>query len=292
MDPMKVELNVSADRERQLQIGDLRPVVVESWEKPVEGFVYLKDTVADPDTHTFRITIIVRNWHVPVAAPPAPGETKPLSIERLFPVVRTTPGGDGPLYVRTEALDEDGSFVWQAVDAESEGQPASDATLRLNKVPVELGDGVQDAGGLFRFRELVDAGGLVEGSMTAIGVPPDFPDGGLAVRRQQRWLFQPGDLVEVQLDAHRAEPGFYVPMNAILQTGGDHHLLVVDRSDPEQAVARKVLVCLAGAVGEWQRIEPANDDDLAEGVEVIVEGTHFLQPGQPVTVAEHQELCP
>jgi len=292
MDPMKVELNVSADRERQLHVGDLRPVVVQGWDKPVEGFVYLKDTVADPDTHTFRITIIVRNWHVPVAPPPPPGQTQPLSIERLFPVLRTTPGGDGPLYVRVEALDEDASFVWQAVDAESEGRPASDAPLRLKKVPVELGDDVQDAGGLFRFRELTDAGGLLEGSMTAIGVPPDFPDGGLAIRRQQRWLFQPGDLVEVQLNALQAEPGFYVPINAILQAGGDHHLLVVDRSGPQQAVAKKVHVRLAGAVGEWQRIESANDDDLAEGVEVIVDGTHFLQPGQAVTVAEHQELRP
>jgi multidrug efflux pump subunit AcrA (membrane-fusion protein) len=290
MDPMKVELNVSADRDRQLTVGDIRPVVVRGREEPVLGFVYLKDTVADPNTHTFKVTIMMRNWKVPVGASPEPGEADLPSIERLFPVVRPVPGGEGPLYVRVESLDNDESSVWQAVDAESEGQPVSGAVLRLKKVPVELGDDVQDVGGLFRFRELTDAGGLVEGSMTALDVPPGFPDGGLAVRRAERWLCQPGDLVEVQLDAHQAEPGLYVPMRAILRGGGDYHLFVVDRSNPERAVAKKVNVRLLGAVGEWQRIEPVDDLSLEEGSELILDGTHFLEPGQPVTVTQHEEL--
>jgi len=233
-----------------------------------------------------------------------PADPKPTdlpSITDMFPVSPRTAKGPGPLYVHVDTIygpDDQGYFVWKVIEPDQRPDPSADLVFELKKVYVEPGDEILDIGGLFRYRELInseeliDAKELAPDSLTAVDVPEGFKDGDKAVFHHERWLFRPGDLVEVLLGVQGGGDGFYVPMKAIRMEGNKHFVFVVDRPKPEQAVAKRVEIRLVGAVGEWQRIEPAKEDALKEGTQVILGGTHFLHEGQPVTVAKQEELHP
>ena len=62
MDPIKVDLAVSADTESRLNINEEVLLFLPARPEPVKGRVYEKATVADEETRTFRISIITRNF--------------------------------------------------------------------------------------------------------------------------------------------------------------------------------------------------------------------------------------
>ncbi len=66
MDPVHVQIEVSADDERQIKTGD-RAIIYpkdpaqDGKRVPVYAIVFEKSAVADPKFRTFRIDLIVRN---------------------------------------------------------------------------------------------------------------------------------------------------------------------------------------------------------------------------------------
>lgn len=67
MDPVKVTAAVSAETDRQIHYGDEVRLYPPQWMEPFFGTVYFKDTIADPQTRTFLVTIMVRNFQVDAA---------------------------------------------------------------------------------------------------------------------------------------------------------------------------------------------------------------------------------
>ena len=61
MDPMKIQVAVSPDTDKQVKFNDRVRVYLPDSEEFLEGYVYLKDTYADPATRTYLITLLVRN---------------------------------------------------------------------------------------------------------------------------------------------------------------------------------------------------------------------------------------
>ena len=67
MDPIQVQVAVSADHDRRIHTGERaflypkNPVTPNAGRLEVPALVFEKGSVADPDTHTFRIDLMARN---------------------------------------------------------------------------------------------------------------------------------------------------------------------------------------------------------------------------------------
>lgn len=284
MDPIRIDLPVSAATDRAVAYGDVVTVYPPGVEEPILGWVHTKDTIADPATRTFKLTILVRNRKILVDAPKDPSLLKLPRVTDLTGLEREDPAAvDGPLFVDTSALrrDEKGFFVWQVEGFRFAGTPGPQNPVvrakRVRVVPGEKRVGVLS----FVFRELVDSGGL--GAFDALIPNPSggLQDGARMLLVRKRWMLRPGDLVPVALRPPASAPGLYVPMEAVRPEGGTHYVFVAD-----QGRARKVEVRLTGAFGELRRIE---GEGVREGTLVVLEGTHYLVPEERVSVAEVKE---
>ena len=69
MDPMKVQVAVSPDTDRQVNYNDLVKVYVDGENEPLNGWVWNKDAVADASTRTFMVTLLVRNREIEAGLP-------------------------------------------------------------------------------------------------------------------------------------------------------------------------------------------------------------------------------
>lgn len=261
---------------------------------PAPGRIEHKATVADPGTRTFTLTALTRNRKV-LVNPPADDAVLSLPrVRQLFPVITREPNTSGPLYVEEkQALQQDdqGHFVWVAegVTLENWLDPA-EPTFRVRKVRVTVGDGRLNYQGIFLLRELADPGKLEPLQLLAVGVPEGVQDGDRLALVREDWLMQPGGLVQIQFAQDAGVPGFYVPMQAVMPTGSEQgYIFVVDKADGSQdgaGEARKVEVTLHETVGELQRIEARDPEGLQPGAQVIIEGVHYLQPGEPVSIVK------
>jgi len=293
MDPIRVDVAVSPATDRTVHYGDLvqiyPPGADPSRDEPVIGWVYMKDAVADPATRTFKVTVMIRNRKVAAELPSDPELLKLPRIGDLTVLETEKDGEPGPLFVDHKALgqDDQGYYVWKVenlqfpADAERVlAEQTFEPVLTLKRVPVVPGERRLAILG-YLYRELADAGGLQHFEPLALGVPEGIEDGDRVLFVRQRWHFRPGDLVQVGLKDPGPGAGFYVPMEAILREGDQHHVFVVSGSADDNQQARKAPVQVVGAVGELRRIDGG---DIQEGTRVILEGAHYLIPDEPVKV--------
>ena len=104
-----------------------------------------------------------------------------------------------------------------------------------------------------------------------------------------RWLLRPGDIAGVDLTGEDAQPGFYVPMDAISKVSDSYAVLAVAQ-DGDVAQARRVPVEVFSGPGTLKRIEPIQTDALQPGLQLIVDGVHYIQDGDAVNVVEDGEV--
>lgn len=108
MDPVQIQVQVSADDEREISTGD-RAIISpkdplhDGARAPVNAIVFEKGGAADTRLRTFRIDLIVRNrrHHVEQLDPEHKG--LPVATDYL-PVVRKYQGEIGPLFVPVESI--------------------------------------------------------------------------------------------------------------------------------------------------------------------------------------------
>lgn len=297
MDPIKVRVSVSAETNRQINRGDPVRLFIPERDNEVVGNVYQKSTVANPATRTFAVTLICRNHKVWNSEADAALAQKLPRVTDLLPATQLDVSGSGPLYVEErKTLNKEGNFVWIA-----EGINLQDplrephGVLTIRKVHVVPGPSRVNYQGIFLARELADPGSLQLGQACVVGVPPDAKDGDQVVFLPESWLLQPGSLVEVEFTRDKGVSGFYVPIQAIAQSGLEKdgsakgQVFVVQSRNQEEganvpAIATKVDVALHETVGQLRRIEPRNADAIGEGTQVIVQGAGYLKDGEPVSV--------
>ena len=287
MDPIKVEVAVSPATDRKVAVGDVVEVYPPGREKPQDGWVYTKETAADPRTRTFNLSIMVRNWQVPmgVAEAAAPGALP--TIKDLTRCHRLTADEDAPLYVDTQAVHRDaqGDYVWKAEGIQyGQAERRSGPVFAVKRVRIGLGERRYALLGMI-LREVVDTGGLSVKDMLVLGPPEVLKDGDRVAYIRTRWLFRPGDVASVSVDVPKPGAGFYVPMDAIKpvddQTG---QVFVV-----KEGKVQKVTVTLLGHVDDQFRIEAADPSAasfITEGAQIINKDIHFLVPGEPVRVVK------
>jgi RND family efflux transporter MFP subunit len=296
MDPMKVEIAVSPETDRKINYNDTMKVHIDGYKEPVEGFVWLKDTVADAATRTFMVTLLLRNYLVEVEVP---DELKGKSFHRtreIMGIQSMKADGKPPYMVEEEAIhqDEEGYFVWKV-----EGLSAADRfgdfnpVFTVRKVRIVPGESVIRYVQLLTYRELKDLGGLNPGKdLVTSELTEDARDGDTVFLSRKRWLLRPGELVHVDMHGGAKATGFYLPARSIMQDDTGQYVFVVSEGEGGEEQAKKVEVIAEVSIGDFRRIEPGKKEQLAPGMKLIVDGVHYLHDGDSINAFNEVEVSP
>ena len=284
MDPIQVQVAVSADYDRRIQTGDRAfldpkdPLDINSGTMEVPALVFEKGSVADPDTHTFRIDLMARNRRLGIEQFVPETAELPL-VDEFLPVARRYQGEAGALFVPVDSVyREDGKqYVLRLPGVSFNDDTRRDAVGKHvpEKIAVQLGDEYLTVV-KWNFRSLKQGGELREGDFLVMKPRVEYLDG-LAIGRPQ-WLLRPGDLVPVRFLLDATQRGFYVPVDAITTLDDGQAVFTV-----ESGVARLRPVTVHESYQELRRIQ---GEGIETGTQVITGGAHYVSDGQVVRVVE------
>lgn len=304
MDPIKIEVEVSAEDSRRLrrrQRLDVRVPLPDGTSKAVDGFLYLIDPVADPATRTFTLTLLMLNekniTELPESIPPdTPVTDQPWRLDFSF-----LPGAEeGMTFAAEDAVrqDEDGHFLWRINNFKIHETMPNDGVIKVSKLRVRLGDSKLPFLGNWVFQQvhiLDDSfdpkSEMVAGKLVVKDGDPDDWDGdSILVDRSNQWMARPGDLVKVDLSNGNAETGYFVPMDAIARSAGKTYLFLAERSGDEVTVSRQEVSLQSQAqptssTSSLMRIEAIGSQSL-EGKQFVTRGVHYLRDGEKVRVTQ------
>ncbi len=176
MDPIQVQVAVSANEDRRIRTGDRvvllprDPVRPDGEPAQVYARVYEKGAVADPETRTFRINLMARNERRRIEQIDPQTEGLPMVID-IRPVVRRYQGEGDKLYVHTDSVYREGgnSFVLRlpGVSFHPGARRSAVGKHVPDKVKVTLGDEYFTVI-KWNFRSLKTSGDLREGDFLVI----------------------------------------------------------------------------------------------------------------------------
>jgi len=299
IDPIKVSVTVSAERERQIKSGNhafVQPRDLDSERAKggiLFGTVFEKGAVADPTTRTFQIDIMVRNARI-LSGEPVPPETLRIGFRSLLPAVDRNFGEGGPLFVAKDCcVEEDSETVVYRLRGAKFGMPRPpdlfDGKLDLDRLVVKKRSGsatefMQILNWSFRAVDPVSGTPPLQLGDLLINfenLDPTQIVHGVVLERNE-WAIRPGDLVPVSFGEAPAPEGLYVPDDAIRALNDQRSVFVVDGTK-----VREVQVTLHESVGRLHRIEGAG---LEPGSAVVVRGAHYLRDGNEIVVAGEIDL--
>jgi multidrug efflux pump subunit AcrA (membrane-fusion protein) len=295
MDPMKVDIAVSPETDARVNYNDLVRVFTPNGD-PLEGYVYLKDTFADPGTRTFLITLLVRNRRIEIGVPEELEAEAVARCRNLWKLDKPEVGGSGNYYAEMNAIQQDdgGHFVWKVENLTvKQLYEDFDPVLTVRKVPVTRGEGRVPVLQVFTFGELTDIGDLDPSKDVLAGkISGDLKDGGTVVLVRDRWAVRPGDVVRVDLKGTQPQEGFYVPEDSIQSDGGRNYVAVVQEASDDTQQVQFVSVQPRETVGRLQRIEAVSEGGLQAGMKVIVAGAHYVADGESVRTVDEVQASP
>ncbi|MEM8886258.1 MAG: HlyD family efflux transporter periplasmic adaptor subunit [Planctomycetota bacterium] len=293
MDPVNIDVAVSAEQAASVSIGDTVNVFLPGDAEPSQGAVFEKSSVADQETRTFRISVFCRNWrHIPGVAPDDPRMKLP-RIERFQELARQEArSGTGPVLVeekRALRRDAEGEFVWVFEGVRHGDAIRSGMVIPMRKARVKTTDHVFNVQGIMTFRGLESPGDMTPGDVIAWDVPDGF-EGKEVLMAEQQWKLRPGQVVTAVLDRYVPPLGHWVPLRA-LQTTDDRNgtVYVV-----QEAVVRVVPVRLTNKIGDMFRVEPVDEAGkqlVRTGASLVVDYVHFLADGERVKITQTRELA-
>lgn len=296
MDPVKVELAVSADLDSKIDFNDVMNVYVEGSDEPMFGTVWHKDTVADASTRTFMVTLLIRNREQQANMPKDADLKDALQVRSLWNIESRHDNGQAPYFTNVDTLhkDEEGHFVWKAEglkvkDLEGEFNPV----FKVKKVRVIPGDDYQRYVHIFTYRELKGLGDLNPATDLLAGKLPDhIKDGDTLVLTRKQWLMRPGQLVKVDLQRGPMPKGFYIPANAVLKNEDGHHVFVVKDQQAGRQSAQRVMVNPGPSLGTFQSVSPVQDGSLSDGTRIVVDGASYLHNDAPIAAINAGRVRP
>jgi RND family efflux transporter MFP subunit len=294
MDPIKVDISVSAKTAERLKLRDIVHLFLSGEDKSVIGRVYEKSTVADPETRTFRVSIITRNRQdIGDILPGDPLLEYPRIKDYIHLQRMKADNNDSPFFVeenRSLRRDGDNYYVWADPNHKSGDDIDPERPLiTLRKYTVTPGEKRMNLQGLYLMRELEDLGKLTPGTLIAMDVPADFKDGEQILVARRQWRMRPGQLVKVLLGETAPETGLYLPMNSIKPVNDKTGEIFV----AVDGKAKKIKVKILSNVGELYRIEafdPGDTNLVTTGSRVITDHIHFLQHDEPIRIIKTAEM--
>ncbi len=274
VDPIQVRLDLSADEERRVHLGDAGAVVpgdAEDDARPIDAHVSEKSQVADPSRGTYQVVLLARNARTDRETSAA--RVLP-ELGEVLPVLGARASVPAPLFVHLDCLLQEGETTSVLRLPRPDDSGRRPEAMVPEKVPVEIAPGrlsiLQ-----WSFREIAGGSGLVEGDLLVCR-PRLEQQTALAWARRD-WRLRPGEIVHVRVRSEDLPRGFYVPVEAISVEGDSPAVFVV-----RDSVARRVPVSVGVSSGETRRIEGAG---LVEGDRLVVVGLHDLADGDPVEEA-------
>ncbi|MCC7337195.1 MAG: HlyD family efflux transporter periplasmic adaptor subunit [Pirellulaceae bacterium] len=318
MDPMTIEFEVTARDSRRYLRGDMLSVQVtdgNGQSRQLSGMVYRVDTEADPAARTFTVTLHVRN-EIDETAYQTPQADEPIAwTDQIMPLnIGPMITGDRRQLVVREAIHTLGgeTFVWKVTNRRwGTPSPSRDRLLSVAKVPVRITSDVISYLGRWKFVAIEFADPDVEmdvdhdlitgklyfkpkasepSNVSASELPKlETWAGCQVIIDEHRWLLRSGEVVQILLTPNKPTDGYYIPMKAVCKEQGQTFVHVLDDTE-SKATARRIFVEFAeeeSVLGETVllRITSTSREALREGMQVIVEGTHYLNDGDRVVVS-------
>jgi RND family efflux transporter MFP subunit len=283
MDPMQVQMQVSADVERSIQTGDsavvyLKDPLNSAIKVPLNAVVYEKSTVADPKLRTYQIVLMIRNNRHHVYDRDDSLRGLPM-VDQYLPAIREYQGEEGPLFVPTDALFEENgqNYVLRLPGVGfKKGSTRSAVGKHMpERVAVSLTNEYTNVV-QWNFRSIVDEGLLSENEFLVMNPQANYVNG--IVIGRPMWLLRPRDIVPVQFNSVVIAEGFYVPNHAVILIDEQPH---VYRVEEDKSIATPVN--LHESAGDYRRI---SSELLQSGSQIVIDGVHYLTDGQPITVVE------
>ncbi|MEM0926903.1 MAG: HlyD family efflux transporter periplasmic adaptor subunit, partial [Planctomycetota bacterium] len=296
MDPIKVDLEVSASQSRRMNRTEIYPVHVTMPDGSIEiheGFLHQVDALADPLMRTYTLTFLVINKQLS----PAIDLTIPTTKDIWRVDLPVLPGADeGRNFITEKAIlyDEQGAYLWQVTNATTSSRTPTDNVYEVKKIRVTPKDFKVPYLGNWLFQEVVvddpDFDPQVNLVVGALDVGEDADPAAWAGDRVRvdsgsEWMLRPGDLVKVDLARTERKAGFYVPLDAIVREGSESAIFVVASDD--EPVAKRIPVSLSkpkkdSVASSHVLINPIEEFEL-EGMRLIIGGAHYLIDGEPVS---------
>ena len=142
MDPIKLELEVSAEKSRKLRKRQRFPVWVtlaDGSQEIHDGFLYLIDSIADPQTRTFTLTLLLLNKSTDSdnLSPDIPRTDQSWRLDFSF-----LPGAEeGMLWASEDAIheDEQGAYLWRIDNLNQHQTLPKDRLLEVSKMRIRRG---------------------------------------------------------------------------------------------------------------------------------------------------------
>ena len=304
MDPIQVEVQVSAQTDARLNYNDIVSVYPAGESYSVPAMVYEKAAVADAATRTFLVSLLIRNSQLTAGLPEEFDPEKDVRTRSIGALFAERIDQHSPYFVREESLYREGDefLVWRIRNLQ-QGMRDAEIPNQLEVEPVKVVPGerrltFQTAATM---RDLIEIGTLnpqrdvLLGQVRNMQGEPLEPAEALARLKSQgkiyfvreQWRFRPGDIVLTDLSSTSIPEGFYVPMDALKRRSLDENLasLFVVRDSERGHVVREIAVRLLGKnVGTSQLLECVTEGELQSGDRIVSAGVHFLVDGEAVRV--------
>lgn len=303
--PIKVEVELSAQQSRTIRRQRSLPVTFalsDGTNRRTTAFVYNIDASADPTTRTFTLTLLLLNEttrYKPIdkmlhAGAARTEDVWPLRLNQMMGTPKDV------ILVEESSIrrDDQGAYLYQVTNAKMrEIFPALLKVRRQRLVEHDLripflGNWVfrsvsfiDDAGA----DETIDLDSLYIGEIVGEIIndgqsEPEWDGESVVVDPGSQWMLRPGDLVYVDLSATKADKGFYVPMEAIYRDSSAASLFVVNEGTVKRISVEFVSSDNLNLGAMMQVLSP----ELVDGMQVVVNGVHFLRDGQAVRIVGHR----
>ena len=238
MNPIKVEIEVSAEQSRDLQ----RRRQVQLSFPLDDGTIHRQhamlheiDSRADPATRTFSATFLIINKQRRPALPKSLANVAVARTEQVWPlnINDVVNGKTSDFMVEEGAIETSGdeSFVWMLRNVRF--AKALPPLLKVDRKKVILSDVRLPFLGNWIFRQVKFQDGsvtdqnLLVGALSFTDVDRDQWDGeSVFLDLGMQWMLRPGDVVTIGLDPELTEPGFFVPVQAIYEDRGSTFVFV------------------------------------------------------------------
>jgi len=293
MDPIKVDVEVSAEDSRRLRNRQRIPLQVtreDGTQDEQDGYLYLVDPVADPLTRTFTLTLLVMNQRLTddLEQPDMPTTTQTWRLD--FPFLPNAE--NGAIYASQDSIyqDELGHFVWRVTNMQVHGDVPEDRILNVENMRVDLAEAQVPFLGNWIFQQITIVDDSIDASITPItgrlvvpdGSPENWSGDSILFQRQGQWMLRPGDLVKVDLSDNTQATGLFVPMDAIAYEDEKTFLFLLNEA--ESTVER---VEISAALDAKQTstsvaIRPVDPSISMAGRKYVSRGAHYLQDGEKV----------
>ncbi|MCA8995694.1 MAG: HlyD family efflux transporter periplasmic adaptor subunit [Planctomycetaceae bacterium] len=316
MDPIEVDVQVSAEEDARLLYNDVVSVLTTDGKELVPAMVYEKAALADPSTRTFLVRLLIRNEKILEGMPEEFDEETDVRTRSVWAPFRHLSGaGRTRYYINEDSVytAEDGSHFLLRIkgavrDPKSRAVPALESEFDVERVPFTPGEDRMAFLNVAIMQAIEDPGEIDLQRDLFVGQLQDMQGKELKPQEanaratnvehvyfvRERWRFRPGDMVEIDLSDRARPRGFYVPMDAIVQETPDDRTgaIVIIEGDDSSASARKVPVTIfhEDTVGGFKRIEARDSASLNNGMSIVLQGAHYLVDGEKVRVSGRVEM--